>query len=241
MYENNYVRDYFNRTHLYLRNNPGLFIRAQAIRTLAKDISHATILDIGCGDGSLSLQFLDETEHITLLDFAPNMLELCRQKISPEQADRVSFVQSDFINFIAQDCYDVVLCIGLLAHVSSLQISMRKISHFIKPGGHVLLQFTDQNQGVGKFFSTYNRFSQRWKGLSHYELTPIWSERLIKLAEENDLSLVKENCLWTTLPGIGKMSSAIALSFLKLLNNRIFLFKQGNEKIWLLKKGGSVS
>jgi len=241
MNHNDYVRDYFNQTYLYLRNNPGLFIRAQVIGKLTKDIPHATILDIGCGDGSLSLQFLDVAEHITLLDFAPNMLELCRQKVPPDHANRVSFVQSDLNNFMPPDSYDFVLCVGVLAHVSSLQSTMRKISRLIKPGGHLLLQFTDQNQWIGRFFSTCGQFSRRLKGLSHYELTPVWSEKLIKLAAENDLTLVKENCIWTTFPGIGKMPISTALYFLKFVNDRISLVKHASEKIWLMKKGGSVS
>ena len=91
-----------------------------AIREMLDGIKKSKILDLGCGDGSLSLQFLPEVDLITLVDFSDNMLNICRNKVPRRMGNRVDFIVNDINLFAPQQKYDVVLCMGVLSHVKSI-------------------------------------------------------------------------------------------------------------------------
>ena len=59
---------------------------------MVEGVDRSLILDIGCGDGSLSLPLLDDRSRLTLLDFSEGMLERARQNIPPGMNTRVEIV-----------------------------------------------------------------------------------------------------------------------------------------------------
>jgi GT2 family glycosyltransferase/ubiquinone/menaquinone biosynthesis C-methylase UbiE len=141
------VKTLFDQPVNYLnRRQYDIRIRTETVQSFVKGKPFSTILDIGCGDGSLSIPLLDSTRHLTLLDIAPNMLSLARSKIPEDLVSNVSFINSDFIyEKFQQASFDLVICIGVLAHVVSPFDLVAKIAKVIKPGGTLLLECTDSS------------------------------------------------------------------------------------------------
>jgi SAM-dependent methyltransferase len=55
--------------------------------------SQKTVADFGCGTGPLLPYLLEEFDRVIALDFAPAMLAHARQRLGPERARRITFLQ----------------------------------------------------------------------------------------------------------------------------------------------------
>jgi SAM-dependent methyltransferase len=74
------------------------------------------------------------------------MLQRARRNIPLEYQDRVEYVHTDIFGFEPSAPYDLVLCIGVLAHVDSIDRALEKVARCVKPGGRVVVQISDDDQ-----------------------------------------------------------------------------------------------
>ena len=121
------AKTFFSNPDLYLRGNHRVSLRAHFVRELLGDVRNSRILDLGCGDGRISAQFLPAGNHVTMLDLSDGMLERVKNNVPTEYAARVNYVKSDIFAFNPGAVYDVVLCIGVLAgHPQCLPVQRPK-------------------------------------------------------------------------------------------------------------------
>ena len=103
------------------------------------------VLDIGCGDGSISLPILSRCKHLTMLDLSGKMLDLAREKIPFDRTNDVELI--NFGSFIGSNLrsksFDLILCLGVLAHVDSPAAVIAEIARLAKPGASIVLELTD--------------------------------------------------------------------------------------------------
>lgn len=92
-------------------------------------IEGRTFLDVGCGTGLYSLEYARRgAAHITGLDIAERMLEVCRRSAEREGlAERCEFVHSDLLEYDANRTFDVSIGIGLFDYISEPLPVMRKM------------------------------------------------------------------------------------------------------------------
>jgi 2-polyprenyl-3-methyl-5-hydroxy-6-metoxy-1,4-benzoquinol methylase len=152
------VRLWFNATEKYLnRRRFDIQIRTETIQELIQGREIGRILDIGCGDGSISVPLLTSSRRLTLLDISSNMLALAHSKVPANLADRVELVNQSFTTApLEPRSYDLILCIGVLAHVDSPAEVVAKIATLLKPGGTLILEFTDSRHFVGRVHLLYH-------------------------------------------------------------------------------------
>jgi 2-polyprenyl-3-methyl-5-hydroxy-6-metoxy-1,4-benzoquinol methylase len=165
------VKSYFEEPTQYLgRRGFDIRIRLETVQELLQQNNVGQALDIGCGDGSISLPLLQrhQAQHLTLLDMSANMLELARKSIPAGMEGSVKFLNE---NFMAAELdtrgYDVIICLGVLAHVDSTQDVITRISHFLKPGGLLILEVTDSYHPVGFALAVYHRIINCLKTNNH--------------------------------------------------------------------------
>jgi 2-polyprenyl-3-methyl-5-hydroxy-6-metoxy-1,4-benzoquinol methylase len=119
-------------------------VRVETVQEFTKNSEFDRVLDIGCGDGSISLPLIPRCKELTLLDISANMLDLVRNKIPFEHASKVELINRDIVSAaLAPESFDLVLCIGVLAHVDSPSSVIAEIARIAKPGASVILEFTD--------------------------------------------------------------------------------------------------
>jgi ubiquinone/menaquinone biosynthesis C-methylase UbiE len=76
------------------------WISGSAVETVDRVVQgkqYSEILDIGCGDGSISVPLLNSNCRLTLLDVSPGMLSIARSRVPEELSSRVKFVNQDFM------------------------------------------------------------------------------------------------------------------------------------------------
>src|SRR5437773_11740974 len=92
-----HVKSFFDRTNVYLRKSFGISLRVSIVRRLLGDLDGSTILDLGCGDGRVSLQYLSHNNKITLVDLSERMLEQTRLNTPEAFKTNVEYINGDFL------------------------------------------------------------------------------------------------------------------------------------------------
>lgn len=139
------VRSYFESPNRYLVNGyASIRIRTELTQEFLRDSRFDSILDIGCGDGSLSLPHLTLRNRLTLLDLSKNMLLIARSRIPAELSPNVQMVNEDFMSVeLPDNAYDLVLCVGVLAHLDDSFKAIAKIASLLRPGGSLIVETAD--------------------------------------------------------------------------------------------------
>ncbi len=194
----NPVRAFFD-THTYLERNAIIPVRALIVAELLSGLQDARILDLGCGDGSISRALLAAQNKLTLVDFSPKMLERARSAAPPGAS--VEFIHADILGFSPPEPFDAVICVGVLAHVPSLNDALARVSAAVRPGGVCILQITDDAAPLGRMLNHYYRRRQR----EHYEKSRVTLTELVAVADRHDLSALDRRRYGLLLPGTGKL------------------------------------
>ncbi len=143
---------YFEKLGYHVR------VRIETIGEFLNGVKFDRILDIGCGDGAISLPLLTENTRLTLLDMSEGMLSRARARIPAPQLDRVEIVNGDFMSTSFERCsYDLIVCIGVLAYIDPLKPFLQKLSSILKPGGRLIIEWTDGYHIVNRIFRPYHK------------------------------------------------------------------------------------
>lgn len=151
------VAELFNQTHKYL--NPRSFdirIRVETVQHFTMGRTFDNVLDIGCGDGSLSIPLLERSRRLTLVDLSKNMLQLAQSKIPVERASHVEALHGNIMEkCLPAHSFDLILCVGVLAHADSPGLLIAEIARLARPGALVILEFTDSYHPSGLMVRAY--------------------------------------------------------------------------------------
>lgn len=200
-----YVKIFFDQPSRYLHKTFGIRVRALIARKMLDHVQYKDILDIGCGDGSISLQFLDVDTKLVLLDFSENMLALARQNCPPEHLDNVTFVNQDLLNYTSDEHFDVVLCFGVLAHVSNIDDSLKKMKNLLRPGGICVLQFTDQGQWMARLQWLIYSLHRWLSGKNGYWVNAITQNDIMASVADNGFQILDAVRYSFLFPGMGRL------------------------------------
>ena len=186
------VKELFENTALYLTYDYNLQIRKETVEAYTEGMSFTSVLDIPCGTGAISLPVLNRTQKLTLIDISSNMLSLAKSNIPAEAMHKVEFLNGDFFEMeLPEQSYDLIICLGLLAHVNSPEQLLKKVVKLLKPGGSLIIQNTDSSH----FYSYLIRFYLGVKNIiskQPYKLNSVKAEYLESVLK--DAGLIKEDC-----------------------------------------------
>ena len=117
--------------------------------TLACELASASagrLLDCAAGTGEITCALLKSGRfsHATVVDISPAMLQSAKELLNSQIPNtELEFIRSDVFNFKPADSgFDLVLCLGLIAHVGRLDILLPHLKSMLAPGGHIILQTT---------------------------------------------------------------------------------------------------
>jgi 2-polyprenyl-3-methyl-5-hydroxy-6-metoxy-1,4-benzoquinol methylase len=98
----------------------------------------ATVLDLGCGTGTLSVLLASLGHSVTGLDSSPGMLAVARQKAAADGL-AIEFVEGDAAAPMLAGPFDVVLCRHVLWALGEPDAVLRRWRSLVVPGGRLLL------------------------------------------------------------------------------------------------------
>lgn len=162
-------------------------IRTETVQRFTENLTIDHVLDIGCGDGSLSLPLLPRCKQLTLLDISGKMLELAHKKIPVERLNDVDVINDSFIDAkLESQSFDLILCVGVLAHVDSPAAVIAEVVRLAKPGATVILEFTDSFHFWGVPIVVYQNILKLLRP-QPYPLNRLRRRQVIELCHENGL------------------------------------------------------
>src|ERR1700734_226816 len=118
-----------------------------------------TLLDVGCGPGTITADLAGRVRQVTAIDSAPEAIELARDNAP----SNVTFQVADVHNLgFADATFDVVHAHQVLQHVADPVQALREMRRVCKPGGVVAARDAD--------YAGFTWFPQlppldRWKAL----------------------------------------------------------------------------
>lgn len=181
------VKRFFNRTDLYLHKRYGIMLRRDLIKELTSSHSFKNVLDIGCGDGSLVLDFVEDADHVSLIDLSDNMLSLAKLNIESSLQNKipeVKYFNSDFISFETTRKFDLILLVGVLAHIPDLDSVFKKLRNLVNEDGRIIIQYSDASHFMIKIRHMLHSM------YSKYSLNLIKGKLILELCLENDFLIV---------------------------------------------------
>lgn len=115
--------------------------RAPFARLLDEAIApDATVLDVGCGTGQLSLFLATGDRLVVGADLTRASLQLAADACRRHGVTRAHFVETDLrAPGLRAGAFDVVTCSGVLHHTPDPAASFRAIARLIRPGGMVVV------------------------------------------------------------------------------------------------------
>jgi len=183
------VKAFFERTDVYLTYNYNLRIRMETVASFLDDSTFENVLDMPCGTGDISVPFLNRFSHLTLMDFSENMIATARSRVPEEELGKVTFVNGDFYahDFEGKQ-YDLVMNIGILAHIADPMRFLDESMKLVKPGGSLILQNTDSDHWFAKLIHFYLGM-RRLVGKDKYKLNKVSEKALLKKVIGSGFSL----------------------------------------------------
>jgi 2-polyprenyl-3-methyl-5-hydroxy-6-metoxy-1,4-benzoquinol methylase len=227
------VKRYFDVPQVYLARSFNIRARAYIVRKLLGDLRGKSILDIGCGDGFISRQFLSDSNQLTLLDLSKNMLQVAQDKTPQEYRHTVRYINNDFIQCGFVDEFHVVLCLGVLAHVDSVPETIQAISTSLKKGGLCILQISDTD-------STFSRVMKICRALKRvdfgYVMNDVTLGQIKTLAAQTGLQNLRQCRYYVMVPGMRRLPDSLLFRFQVATVENKWLSRFGLEVVFLLAK-----
>ena len=226
------VRLAFDKPETYLsRSAFEIRIRRETVQELVSPPCDARILDIGCGDGSISLPFLTEKTRVTLVDLSSSMLSIAKSKASPELAGNVETINQDFMKASFEpSSFDVIFCIGVLAHVVSPSAFIEKMVPLLKPGGSIVIECTDSNQVLYIFESLFYKVWGLLRPAKYTSFKEVPYREIAKILCRYGLQPKTVFRYIAPLPGVHRL---FGQDWLYRFTRRVFGRAKANRNAWL--------
>jgi len=236
------VESFFAQPERYLSSNYNIRIRAEVVEGFVGGKMFRSILDIGCGNGAISLPLLRKDTQLTLLDISSNMLSIANSRTPAEFSDNVELINEDFMQAALRlQSFDLILCLGVLAHVDSPADVIARIASLLKPGGSVIVQNSNSHHPVGYLFNLYSKLRNTLHP-APYTLNRLSDAKLMEMFDNQGLKLIALYRYSLPIPGMARFFTSDSIyKFLRKTygtyphNYRSWL---GNEHIYYLKKDG---
>jgi SAM-dependent methyltransferase len=176
----------------YLAHRHILRLRQEAVAEFAGSRHRARVLDVGCGDGSLSLPLLDRIGHLTLVDTSAAMLEAARAQTPPAKSAQVDYILSDFLELPDNgQRYDLVICAGVLAHVADPWRALDWIAAHTAADGATIIEHTNVGHPLGAALVFYSWLRSRLRP-QRYAWNPLLPSAIDKRLARDGLIVQQE-------------------------------------------------
>ncbi len=214
-------------------------IRAETVKDFVGSEKFHRILDVGCGDGSISLPLLTKENQLTLLDLSSGMLSSARAKIPAALSENVRLINQDIVRAELEPYgYDLILCLGVLAHVDSPAAVVGRLAGLLSPGGTILLEATDCQHFWSYMLKAYDRILDQVKP-TDYTLNAHSVRDVLGMFAQHGLRPVSSFRYSYSPPGMQRLFSQDSIyALIRLIYGRYPRMRNawlGNECIFHLK------
>jgi ubiquinone/menaquinone biosynthesis C-methylase UbiE len=229
------VSRYFGESRNYLDIRRYIIeIRQASVREFLGDRIFSQMLDVGCGDGSISIPLLNGRNRLTLLDVSENMLARAMSQVDPALKQNVETIHQEFLTAALEPgSYDLIICIGVLAHVTNPELVISKLVSLLRPGALLILECTDSDNFTNQLPVWTSRIGSLFGTSDAYHTRLNAANDIVETSEKEGLRLVSVYRYNQALPLMGRIFSQNALRRIALW---IFGTTKNNRNTWLGKE-----
>jgi ArsR family transcriptional regulator len=102
--------------------------------------SDLEIIDLGCGDGTLTVEMAKFAKRVIGVDFNPDILASARQRVDRLGLKNVNLLVEDVSNLsLPSESLDAVFFSQSLHHLDDPESGLREAARILRPGGQVLI------------------------------------------------------------------------------------------------------
>jgi SAM-dependent methyltransferase len=114
-------------------------LQRRRVLGLLGDVGGHRVLDLGCGDGDLTLELWRRGVGVAAIDASPDMVGVARARARREGA-AVSFMVGEAARLpFDAECFDAVVAVTLLCFVADAAPVFREIARVLRPGGVLVI------------------------------------------------------------------------------------------------------
>ncbi len=123
------------------------------------DISHANILDLACGTGTLAVELAKLGHYVLGVDISPDMIEVAKSKAA--KLANVSFRVQDMAHFTTNEEFDCVTCtfdsLNYLLSIGDLRTVIANVATALQPHGLFIFDCNTDQLYLTGHKGTYQR------------------------------------------------------------------------------------
>lgn len=145
----------------------------QLIHELAGDVTGRSILDVGCGDGTLAVELWERGADVVGIDASNSMIEAARA-MAQERGANIAFrtATAERLPFPPEH-FDIVVATTVLCFMKDAAPVIREMARVLRPGGRIIIG------ELGRWSSwAAQRRIRGWLG------SPLWREGKFRTARE---------------------------------------------------------
>lgn len=140
------------------------------INVLNKHIKKSmSVLDIGCGAGTISFYLASRGNKITAIDISKKAIIECRKSAKMMGLSNAVFAQSEFPKFNNSKKFDAVIFTEVIEHLPNDKLALKKINSLLKNGGLLILSTPSINAPLNRMGAT-RKFDKEVGHLRRYDL-----------------------------------------------------------------------
>lgn len=231
------VKHYFDQTDRWLVNNPTIPIRCRIVddlvRCFLRNGNGLRILDVGCGDARVSLPFLDACAALTLVDISQMMLDAARARVPLPLLGKVRFVEGDFLEVLPPEKWDLVICLGVMAHATSVAAAIRLLATSLTRSGILILQFTDAGHPVAWTYARIQTLMRRFHPppARGYTTNRTTLSQILACANDGGLRVVARKRYFDNFVFVSRLPQRVQLGLFEFTYKSPLLQFMGSENI----------
>lgn len=153
MNNNKYVKDHFDTLSTSYQSNYSMELSGRTydfckrLSLVSKIVSNKSgkLIDCACGTGEITFELLKggNFKRAVICDISGRMLDIAKQKQTQLKSDiDIEFVQTDIFDYNPnpREKFDLILCLGLLAHIDSFEKLLNQMNLMLSSNGEIILQ-----------------------------------------------------------------------------------------------------
>jgi len=228
------VKIFFDDTHRYIHNNAIIKLRKEILLETTGKITNKKIIDIGCGNGEISIDLLDSNK-VTFVDLSEKMLQEVKNNIPLAYSKNSILINSSAEDLKVDEKYDIVICFGLLAHVQNITTMTDKLIEFCISKGLIFIQFSDSSKFLTKLLTFKYTLRSYFKKDLTYKVNNISFNDLQSILLKNQIIIKRRISYFPVLPLMSLLSYSLRYKLLQTLYKHLG-DKFGSEVILILEK-----
>ena len=230
------VQDFFNNTKNYLYGNSTILLRKYIVSEIINNVNDCEIIDVGCGNGIISIPYL-ESNKVTFLDLSKNMLDETKKNVPENLINNAKFHNTSIEKYVPDKNFDIVLLLGVLAHVENIETCIMKIAEISNNNCICIVQITNYDKLLAKILRAYSVIKKSIiKPMNDYDTNIMYRDSIVNIFLKFGFSLVDEKPYLPTFPGFRFLKQETRTKFLMKTYKSMIAKNIGSELLLKFKK-----